>query len=178
MKSMPMIVLVVLMANGLTLSEEQGPQTAIAVRIVSPDRTRGDGPQLITLNQPSQHFHVVVTNVSGKPIRLWREWCSWGYYMLSFRVTDENGKVTEVKKGPCEWKKNYPDWTTLQPGDHMVYEVSFDERTWPDVALEQGKARQVRMSAVIEVKPDMDSEREDVWTGTVASPERSYTIAK
>ena len=158
---------------------EGGAQPALAVRIVSPDRHRGEGPQLITLHQPSQQFHVVVTNVSGKPLRLWREWCSWGYYMLSFRVTGEDGETVTVKKAARGWSKNYPDWNLLQPGDHMVYEVSFDKKTWPNGPLPQeGKLREVKMSAVIEVEADAESKREDVWTGKVASPERTYKIAR
>lgn len=178
MKTAQLIALAVLTACSIVLSEEQKPQPDLSVRIVSLDRWSGEGPRIITLSQPSQHFHVVVTNVSAQPIRLWREWCSWGYYMLSFRVTDETGKTIDVKKAPRAWKKNYPDWTLIQPGDHMVYEVSFDEETWPNTVPAKGKTQQVKMSAVIEVKPDVDSEKEKVWTGTVSSPEQAYTIAR
>jgi hypothetical protein len=131
----------------------------------------------ITLFTPAQHFYVVVTNVSQEPIRLWREWCSWGYYNLSFKVTDDTGKTTVVKKKPREWRKNYPDSTILGPGDHMVFEVSFDEATWEGAPLpEQHKSRRVKMSAVFEIPEDQDTRKMKVWTGKASSPELTYTI--
>jgi hypothetical protein len=156
-------------------AEPQPPDT-LAVRIV-PTTFREPAGRAITLGGPTQHFHVVVTNVSGNPIRVWREWCSWGYFTLSFQATDEAGKTTTVKKKDRGWDKNYPDWTTIPPGDHLVFEVSFDEATWQDPPLpEQGKVRTVRLRAIFEVPADQDTKASQIWTGKTLSPEDAYTI--
>ena len=147
----------------------------LSVRIV-PTSSRGSG-RAIELYRPSQHFHVVVTNISDEPVRLWREWCSWGYFNLSFVVDDAAGNPVVVKKRPRGWDKNRPDWTILEPGDHMVFEVSFDESIWQDAPRsEAGQARSVRMKAVYEVKADDQSKEHGVWTGRVHSPEADYTV--
>ena len=81
------------------LSEDRPAEPAqvapLAVRVV-PTSYREETGRAIQLYRPSQHFHVVVTNVSDESVRLWREWCSWGYFNLSFRVTDEEGGPVEV----------------------------------------------------------------------------------
>lgn len=150
------------------------PSDSISVRIVP----SGSGEKRsITLWQPEQHFHVVITNISKEPVRLWREWCSWGYYSLSFTVLDANGKETILKKAPRGWRKNFPDAMTLAPGEHMVFEVTFDQTIWPNVPLpEKGKSHDVKMKAVFAIAADADTASHKVWTGEASSPVESYTI--
>ena len=80
-------------------------------------------------------------------------------------------------KGDKEWSANYPDATVLQPGDHMVFEVAFDQETWPHAPLPQkGQSREVRMKAVFTIPADEQTREHKVWTGEVASPEATYMI--
>lgn len=148
----------------------------ITVRIVPTSNTEAGG-RAITLFDPSQHFHVVVTNVSKKPIRLWRDWCSWGYFNLSFEATDQNGTKTHITKNAREWNKNFPDWTIIAPSDHMVLDVTFDKSIWHNPPVpEPGKNRSVSLKAVFEIAEDADSKSNKVWTGKESSPEYKYTI--
>ena len=85
-----------LAAASLTVAAE--PQSGpLAVRIV-PMHTEENGHRSIELYMPSQHFYVVVTNVSREPLKLWREWCSWGYSNLSFQTIGPAGKTILIKK--------------------------------------------------------------------------------
>ena len=169
----------VVLFSALIAKSDERVADPISVRIV-PTSFSKEGARTITLWQPTQHFHVVVTNTSDKPVRLWREWCSWGYYNLSFLVTGEDGKPIVVKKAWRGWKKNAPDSTTLPPGDHMVFEVSFDPKIWPlassELLPEEGKSREVKMKAVFEIVKDNETQKQDVWTGSVSSPEETYVI--
>ena len=170
-----MISLVVALSSSLFAEEKVAD--ALAVRIV-PERTDDHGKRSITLWQPAQHFHVIITNLSDKPVRLWRDWCSWGEQILSFEVTDENGKAIVVKRNARSYNKNYPDWTLVPPGDHMVFEVSFDQTTgWTNAPMpEKGKSREVKMKAVFEIPEDKEAKENKVWTGKVCSPEETYTV--
>lgn len=146
------------------------------VRIV-PTSYREEVGRAIRFGPTSPHFHVVVTNISDKPVRLWREWCSWGYFNLSFDVTDESGRSVTVRKRERVWHKNWPDWDVISPGGHQVREVTFDPETWIDTPLLDLKGREViRMKAVYSIRPDEKSEEHAVWTGHVSSPEDSYTL--
>jgi hypothetical protein len=122
-------------------------------------------------------FHVVVTNVSKQPARLWKEWCSWGYFNLSFIAAERDGKTVAVKKRERGWDKNWPDWMIVAPGDHLVFDVSFRDPIWQDAPLpEAGRSRRVLLQAVYEVTEDEQSKKHGVWTGRVASPEAVYTF--
>jgi hypothetical protein len=137
MKSLQIIFLFacILMSPVVNAGEKNADSTvSLTVRIV-PSSTTEKGVRLIALSNPSQHFSVVVTNTSNEHIRLWREWCSWGYYTLSFSVVDAAGKNVIVTKGSRAWTRNFPDTTTLGPGDHMVFEVTFDKDTWPNAPM-------------------------------------------
>src|SRR4051812_27123537 len=101
----------------------------LSVRIV-PAGLRDNGVRTLTFYSPDQSFYVVVTNVSKEPVRLWKEWCSWGYFTLSFEMTDDKGKVTPITKKVRGWDKNHPDWMLVGPGDSMVFAVNFDESLW------------------------------------------------
>lgn len=157
-------------------SAPASPPAPLAVRIVPTRNTEQLGPAF-ELYLPEQHFHVVISNASGGPIRLWREWCSWGYFNLAFVVTDEGGRAVTVKKANRSWRKNYPDAMIVPPGGHMVLEVTFDPATWPDAPLpERHRSKAVRMRAVYTSRPDKDATEHGVWTGEVSSGEESYTI--
>jgi hypothetical protein len=158
--------------------KENGPHEAespsLSIRIVptSHDETTGraiQGP-----------FHVVVTNVSKQPVRLWKEWCSWGYYNLSFIAAERDGKTVAVKKWRRSFFANSPDWMILPPGDHLVFDVSFAaEAVWQDAPLPRAnQPRRVLLRAVYEVTEDGMSKKFGVWTGRVASPEAVYTIGE
>src|SRR5262245_40821565 len=123
-------------------------------------------------------FHVVVTNVSKQPAQLWKEWCSWGYFNLSFIAAERDGKTFAVKKREVRgWDKNFPDWMIVPSGDHLVFDVSFAAPIWQDAPLPgASRSRRVLLRAIYEVTEDEQSKKRGVWTGRVASPEAVYTI--
>jgi hypothetical protein len=182
MKSLQIILLFagILMSSTIHAEEKNvDPKMPLTVRIV-PSSTTEKGEHLITLyRQPTQHFYVVVTNKSNEPLRLWREWCSWGYYTLSFAVVDAAGKKVIVTKGSRAWTRNFPDTTTLGPGDHMVFEVTFDKDTWPNAPMPvEAKSHTIKMKAIFSIPADDDTKKHEVWTGEVSSPLKSYTICR
>ena len=78
-------------------------------------------------------FYVVITNISDKPLRLWNTTCPWGYRGLSFRVTDESGKMSVVERKVQAWRKTpSPEVSNniIPSGDHMIYEISFTGGQW------------------------------------------------
>src|SRR5689334_5393430 len=62
------------------------------------------------------HFHVILTNRSHQPQRIWTEGCSWGYYALSFELTDSAGKTWTVTKPLGKpWTINRPTFVIVEP---------------------------------------------------------------
>ena len=62
-------------------------------------------------------------------MRLWREWCSWGYFNLRLEV-EVGGKVHTLVKKPREWTRNFPDLLFLPPGEPVVMAASLDPDVW------------------------------------------------
>jgi hypothetical protein len=149
---------------------------SLAVRIV-PSGYTDMGTRSITLIDPSQHFAIVLTNIGSHPIRLWRNWCSWGYFNLSFKVQDQEGRTFVVKRKQRPWNKNYPDWMIIPPGDHMVIKVAFGSSKWQNSPLPKpGLQRVVKLQAVYESAESKEAKKHGVWCGKVSSPENTYTI--
>ena len=133
----------------------------------------------ILLWESGDHFHVVLTNISKRPVRLWREWCSWGYFNLSLESRDREGKTLSVSKRERDWDRNYPDWMELLPGDSTVFNVGLEPKVWmnsPIAVPAAGKTHKavIRLRAVYNVRDDEDARREGVWVGRVSSPEIDY----
>jgi len=84
-----------------------------------------NGERRVEYRDQTTHFDVIVSNTSDKPERIWREWCSWGYFGLSFEFTDEHGKRWVAKKKEQVWTKNFPDWWTLDPHESFAIDVDF-----------------------------------------------------
>jgi hypothetical protein len=132
----------------------------------------------------SNHFHVLLTNTSEQPINLFEEWNSWGYFGLSFEITYPNGRKVQSKKADRGWDKNYASTVTIGPHGFYVFDVDFetDPQTgdvWENSILREPRIEhgiQCRMRAIYSIAKDEDAIRKHAWTGTISSPEGSYTI--
>jgi hypothetical protein len=88
---------------------------------VVPESSR-KGELFISIHHP---FYVVLTNVTDHDLTVWKEWCSWGYFNLSFEFTGKDGKVVKVEKDHnLFWTKNGPDGFVVMPGKHFVLSVT------------------------------------------------------
>lgn len=135
------------------------------------------GKRIIRINDAASRFPVVVTNVSDKPQKVWREWCSWGWSCLSFEVTGPDGTSVTVPKAGRAWTKNFPDFWVLAPGDTLVLDVAFGSHEWEGFPMpEKGKSAVVRMKARFCSEEDWASKKDGVWTGDIASETREYVI--
>jgi hypothetical protein len=140
------LLLVLCASSTNVLAAEATPSSGLTVRIVPTAKRREVGA--IDLTRLGDHFHVVLTNTSPKPIRIWREWCSWGYFALSFEAQDQAGKAFRISKKQRGWDKNYPDWMELAPGEPAVIDVNLDPADWEASPLSSSSwETQLRMRA-------------------------------
>jgi hypothetical protein len=107
-------------------------------------------------------FHVLLTNVSQDPIRVWQEWCSWGYYCLQIEVVEKNGTKHLLKKKRVGFYANFPDYVDLQPGQSSVWDVDLHESSvWTDLSwLPKDELVNAKVRAIFTVrKPEDEFER-------------------
>lgn len=132
-----------------------------------------NGERRVEYRDGCLHFAVVVTNTSKKPVRIWRDWCSWGYYGLEFEITDASGHKSTAKKKPAEFTRNFPDWWTLEAGETLVIDVDFSADHWEGFPKPENGSQTVTMRAIFKFEPDVESRKNHVWTGQASSkPER------
>ena|ERR1041385_3304838 len=151
-----------------------GTNSTISISIAVPER---GGQRSIENRGQESHFHVILSNVSDQPQRLWREWCSWGYSALSFEISDKAGKTSMIKKRPKAWSKNYPDFCTLQPGETLVIDVYFlAQDVWDNFPKPRGEGEAFTIRAIYEVRSEEWSQKYSVWTGRVVSKAATYVL--
>lgn len=129
------------------------------------------GTRTIFLTNSSSHFHVVLQNVTHRPLRIWSESCSWGYEALSLEIRQANGYSTLLTRKTIFWKQNFPDFLTLLPNEVQVFDIYFARGDWPHFPLPpQGRSHLITLRAVYNVLPDAFANRHGVWTGRILSP--------
>jgi len=172
MRTPLIIALVALISLTETTNAEESP---ISVSIAIP--TERSTNRILYYRDKTTHFHVIVSNISDKPQRIWHEGCSWGYYGLSFEFADEHGKKWTANKKQKPWRRNFPDWWILEPHESFVLDVHFgDSVIWEGFPKIGENPQTVTMRAVFEFKPDDESEKNGIWTGRVFSQTNTVTF--
>jgi len=150
-------------------SSAQSDQPTISVQLAIPATADGTPPR-VQLTRAGSHFHVLLSSHSSSPQRVWDDVNSWGYYALSFELVDDSGAVSVIRRKAEGFMLNYPGWWALKPYGHVVRDVYLSDRIhWDGVPRAMPDCETVKMRAVFEVKPDVESERLKVWTGRVVS---------
>jgi len=123
-------------------------------------------------------FYVLLTNVSGKPIRLWQEWCSWGYDCLQLEVTEKDGTKHLLKKKRTNFYRNFPDYVELGQGDSVVWRVELRASVWEDLSwLPKDRLPMVKLRALFTISEDGDSKEHGIWTGHEVSELYDFVLA-
>jgi hypothetical protein len=121
-------------------------------------------------------LHVIIQNISDKPQSHFDEWNSWGYGNLSLHWTDSDGKTGTVTKVARGWDRNGPTVTTLQPGEALVREISFDPELWHGWPEATGE---FTLTVIVTYRATGDPVVPNAaagWTGTVSSNKRAVII--
>ena len=143
------------------------------------------GDRNIIYSSTSDHFSVVITNTSNQPQKVWKEWCSWGYFSLWFEVEEEGGRKYEVHKKGRAWFRNYPDTWTIAPCENLVIDVYFGSNDWDNFPLPRdGKPKKVKLTAIFENGYDKEIDKEllklsnyeDIWLGKISSSPSDFFV--
>lgn len=152
------------------------------------DRVPEKSPLFLSVGIPAIHgqrvlplggsFPVVVTNVSKSPVKLWRDWCSWGYDNVGL-VYEDGDKDVEIRKVPGEWGKNYPDAAEIAPGESMIFTVTLDDKKWENLKfLADHVNKKVKLRVTYHIKPDEDTAKLGVWTGSLQTSYQEYLVER
>lgn len=161
-------------SNDLAISSPKNPE--LSLEIIPHTYADNFNPASISIYFPErQKFHVLLTNKGEKPIRIWKEWCSWGYFSLSFKIELADGKILYPKKQRTAWDKNFPAWMEIPPHGHTVFEVNFANDSsqleyWADSPLSLPVTPiTCKMTALFEITKSSEAKEYNVWTGSIES---------
>jgi hypothetical protein len=167
--------LILLSLSTLVASSTQDDESPLQLRIANHRGLIGVGEGDILRDQ----LFVVVTNVSDAPVRIFDQWNSWGYHNLTFSLERDNPDIKRelMRFGGQVWTGNAPDTIELAPGEHYVFAVTFQQgsnrmltSSWGPLAVQNGAYPWVTIQAHFEIKADVFSEQQKVWTGKISSP--------
>ena len=151
-------------------AHDPGLSISVAVPVHLENRT-------IDLLAPNAHFHVLISNTSKIDLNLWREWCSWGYFNLSFEIIDDKGKSWIVKKRDRPWSKNFPDFATLASNQSLVLDVNFNPKIWLNLPpSSKSKSQIISMRVIYNSSESDQSKKLKIWSGKITSPSQEFII--
>jgi hypothetical protein len=121
-------------------------------------------------------LHVVLTNVSDRPLRIIDDWNSWGYFNLTLQYTAADGTSHKIEKVGRDWTRNFLTDTTLAPGQMLVRDVAFDPAIWtglPDAGV-------VTVTATFkqDEPKELDQKGAAYWSGTAESAAVKFEVRK
>jgi hypothetical protein len=156
-----------LAAPGAFLSERQSAFGAIADQAVRVAVAVPEGYRTL-----ESRLYVIVENVSDGPQQHFEEWNSWGYDNVEIAWRADDHRTGTVRKVPGAWDRNAPTTITLQPGDSLVREVTFNPELW------QGWPEMLHSTrwVVTATYRSLDDRQVGAWTGEATSPSRSVLI--
>jgi ankyrin repeat protein len=123
-----------------------------------------------------EDFDVRFSNTSDQPVIVWDDLYELGHWTLSFNVKGLHGESQTVQKRKVSesmWTNYPPKTVVIPPGKTYSLKVDLSgffwgEREWLNVP-EPNTGEQTEVSAVFEVKPTEESQKQGVWTGRIES---------
>jgi hypothetical protein len=157
--------------------------TDLKISIVIPNGDAKDAAEYqnhqINLSRSTDHFHVLITNISQKPQRIWEGWNSWGWYNLSFEVTDSSGGLLyKLEHKKRKWTVNFPSIVSINPGEQFIIDVYLNKEDWllPFLKDKKGGDFELNIQAIYEIPENIDAKRMGIWTGKVKSQVEKCTL--
>ncbi len=117
-------------------------------------------------------IHAMLTNVSDKNLRLWKDWNSWGWDNLILYWSAGGGKPQMIRKiRPGYLDGDFSDFWTLKAGESLILEIDMSTGEWDGFPDLYGEKIPATLFAIYQNKADFLSKEFGVWTGQVKSSE-------
>lgn len=147
-------------------------------------KSRKDTAQIFLHNPETSHFNVLLSNISNDTFEIYDEWNSFGYFNLTFEIVYPDGKIVTSCKHSSGWDFNGPTSSSIPPGGHYIFEVSFDndstkgnEWWYNSIRNKPGKTTCCKIKAIYQNElNDEFNNKHAIWTGKVESAMTDYIV--
>jgi hypothetical protein len=147
------------------------PATITATEDVA-SRTQTTGSLQLSIAQASPAGKIMVraTNISQKPLRIWKDTNSWGAARWRVLVIRREQLQTFFQNPDHDFTRNFPSYTELAPGAFFEQTLDLNDGDWRGDT--NGKVQFVaddRVVAIYDVPFTTEALNSKVWYGTVAA---------
>jgi hypothetical protein len=158
---------VLLLALGSAPAGAEGaPEPALRAEL------RGDDnrPPIFRLEYRNPIHFLLFSSQDG--LRVFQEWCSWGYFTRSFTARQVGGAARgfALRRNPDQaWTKNFPATHTLDRGAFLITSADLCDGSWiaePALPLED---LELELVGHFEIQPDKETAEQKVWTGRLST---------
>ena len=137
------------------------------MQLVVPTSTP-DGKREISMDRYPR-IHILLTNHSDQPQRIWKDWNTWGYFNLQLDWY-QNGKAYPIRrKTPEAWDGDFPDFWLVQPKESLIIEIDLSSGQWSGFPDLYGEMIEATLVATYQNKPDPLAQEFDIWVGKLVS---------
>jgi hypothetical protein len=162
------ILACVLLYSFVVCAQAQSPPSPLEAELIVPISNPRGQRELSLGRYP--RFHVLLRNVSSQPIKLWKDWNSWGYFNLSLEAEDRNGERWVIRRRrPSAWDGDFPDFWVLLAGESLVLEIDMSAGEWEGFPDLYGEQLPATLTAVYENKFDELAGEFGLWIGQISS---------
>lgn len=160
--------------KGIEITNRDTRVGSLSISVIFP---KGEYQQnYIGVGLECQHFHVILENVSSKPLMLWRGLAYAGYTNLSFRLTDRIGNVFIVKRPGFPGTSEVENHIILSPRERTVIDVYPTSDEWIGFPPATVEPKPYTLQAIY--SSPMPKEVAIGWTGQVVSPIYNFDLVK
>lgn len=166
------IVGIALFIGGILGAKAQQPPAVFKLSFAIPATAGGD--KYISIDR-NPYLHVLLTNISPKTQRVWKEWTSWGYGNLRLVVQYPDKSVAVVRK-VAHVDSDFPDFWEIAAGESLVLTIDLSKGEWngfPDV---YGEKAPVILEAYYEIPVHYLTDEFGIWTGKIKATPVAVTF--
>lgn len=156
------LTLIIFIVIGCTSSEDKTMEK-VSLKIVPHSYSPSSGYCI----KDDDEIHIVLSNFSRENIRIWKQWNSWGYYNLSFKLLTSNKEFYLTKKKK-RWTRNFADLAYVKSFEHFVITETINSEYWDGIPLDI-KGKKVKIKAIYETKETEEAKEHNIWTGKIES---------
>lgn len=151
------------LACGHLHAQKPGIQLELLVPISTPG-----GERVIALDRYPR-LHASLTNVSEQPVKVWKDWNSWGWFNLTLIMESDRGTQAIRRKHPTHWEGDFSDFWVILPGETLILEIDMTDGSWAGFPDLYGERLPATLTAVYENKADVLAEEFGIWVGKVTA---------
>jgi hypothetical protein len=157
---LPSFTIFLLLAGALSAKGDEAA-SVLSVQIRGNDNKE---PQFGKRIHNEMHFVVFAQT---KLVKVFQEWCSWGYYTRSFVATEGSAPSLQYTftRGPQSWSKNFPATHEIKPGEFLVTNIDFCDGSWRVSPKLPKRDIVLELTGRLLIPVDKESKELGVWTG-------------